>query len=288
MPYADAAPLYWRAGWPSILPLPPGQKWPPPSGWTGKDAPDPDVAQHREWCGQRPHGNVALRLPAHVVGIDVDAYKVEGRESWQRLTAECGPLPDTWTSTSRVDGSGIRMYRVPIGVQWAERQAGPGIELVHHGHRYAVVWPSIHPEGSRYRWIAPDGHTAERVPTVAELPALPATWGRRLTVRPAPPPTGIVAGTGRSDGYPSAVLAGVCGDLATLGCGRNNALYMAALRLGRLVADGRLTEVEVTDALVAASDANGHSAKHGERRTLRTIESGLTAARTSPGRTGAR
>jgi hypothetical protein len=238
------------------------------------------------WCRQYPHGGVALRLPADVLGIDADLYKAEGRASWERLHTECGPLPATWTSTSRDDGSGIRLYRVPTGVRWAERQAGPGIELIHRGHRYLVVWPSIHPSGAGYRWLSPDGTVADRVPRPAELPPLPAAWGRRLAAVPPPPPSGVVAGVGSGRGYPAALLRGVCQDLAALRSGRNNALYMGALRCGRLVVDGRLSESELVDALLSAAHACGHVDKHGHRRTLRTIESGIRAARSGGVRRG--
>jgi hypothetical protein len=282
--YASACPVYLARGWAGILPLPPAQKGPPPRDATGMGNPDPTVEILRMWASRYQRWNTGLRLPTSVLGIDVDAYKPEGAESWSRLLAELGPLPDTWSSTSRGDGSGIRLFRVPAGIRWAERQAGPGIELIHHTHRYIVVWPSIHPSGAKYRWLGPEGQPIGRVPSVAELPALPAVWGRRLSVSPVRTPVWApVARTGSAPGYAGACLDGVCRDLAQLGpgSGRNNALFFAALRLGRLVVEDRLSEVEVTDALVDAADRNGHTDKHGPRRTLRTIESGLNAARTS-------
>lgn len=266
--------------------MPPAQKGPPLRGTTGAEAPNPTLKMLRRWASCYQGWNTGLRLPECLLGIDVDAYKPEGAESWELLRAELGPLPDTWVSTSRADGSGIRLFRVPAGVRWAEGQAGPGIELIHHTHRYMVVWPSIHPSGALYRWLGPDGQPVDRVPTIAELPPLPAVWGRRLSAAPVRTLVRVpVARTGSAPGYAGACLDGVSRDLAQLGpgSGRNNALYFAALRLGRLVVEGRLSEVEVTDALVDAADRNGHTSKHGQRRTLRTIESGLAAARSPQG-----
>jgi hypothetical protein len=184
--YGSALELYLAAGWPSVLPLPVGKKAPPPDGYTGRKHLDtwPTPDQHQRWSQQHPDGNVALRLPPNVVGLDVDAHGDRaGGESFAKLKAEHGELPDTWTVTSREDGvSGIRLFRaqLPAGRRWREKLAGDGIELLHTGHRYAVVWPSIHPTGSVYRWNRPG------VPTVAELPELPPAWIDALTEDEAP------------------------------------------------------------------------------------------------------
>ena len=118
-----------------------------------------------------------------MIGLDVDAYdqKIGGMVLWQ-LEQNHGPLPPTWRSTSRDDGtSGIRLYRIPPGLRWPT-EAGPGIEFIRHEHRYMVVWPSIHPNGGTYRWINPDGAVAMHdIPTPDDLPDLPAAWVDHFT-----------------------------------------------------------------------------------------------------------
>lgn len=277
---SEAMSVYWRAGWRGILPLPPGSKYPPPAGTTGHDGQDPSPDQLSAWARRRA-GGLALRMPVDVIGLDLDLYKGEGEASWRRLTGTLGPLPPTWRSSARSDHSGIRLYRVPPGVAWAERQAGPGIEIVHRHHRYAVVWPSVHPTGARYRWHTPAGDPTELVPPVDQLPELPDTWRQALTERPPPPPRGVITGVGAAAGYPRALLDGVAADLARLlpGERRDDALYLAALRCGRLIGAGRLDEREVTDVLLSAATACGHVAKHGTRRALRTVASGVAAGR---------
>ncbi|MFY1656899.1 bifunctional DNA primase/polymerase [Micromonospora sp. WMMD1274] len=288
-PYAAAAPAYRAAGWAGTLHLPAGQKWPPPPGWTGRGAPYPDDADVDRWCRHYPAANIALRLPPTVLGIDVDCWDGKpGAASFASLSAECGPLPPTWATTSRGDGSGIRLYRVPAGVRWQERRAGPGIELLHSGHRYAVVWPSMHPEGRRYRWIGPDVLPADRVPHVAELPALPASWGRRLSEVPVRARQACTqrggSGPRVGGGYAAASLAGAVAELSALGpgSGRNGYLNRKAFALGGLVAAGLLAEDEVRDSLYRAAVLNGHVDKHGERQTWATIESGMRAGRSRP------
>jgi hypothetical protein len=285
--YGTAAPLYRTAGWDGVLHLPAGQKWPPPPGWTGRGAPFPDEQTVSRWQRQFSMCNVALRLPETVVGIDVDCWDGKaGAESFAALADECGPLPATWGSTSREDGSRIRLFRVPPGVRWSERRAGPGIELIHVGHRYVVVWPSIHPEGRPYRWIAPGDEVADRVPHVCELPALPATWGRRLMEPPAPVRRGThpQGFAGSASAYAAATFEGTIRDLRALrsGDGRNRELNRAAYKLGGLIACGELPERAVRDELLAAAEANGYVAKRGTRQALATINSGLRAGMSRP------
>lgn len=184
-PYAQAALSYRAQGWSDVLPLPQGKKSHPPTGFTGKRFAhvSPDDDQIRNWILARPTGNVALRMPADVLGIDVDAYGDKtGEDSFNDAIARMGQLPPTWRVTSRDDGiSGIRFYRVPEGLAWPN-QVGPGIETIHRGHRYAVVWPSLHPEGRTYRWIDPSGNVSiGRVPSPEDLPELPAAWVIGLT-----------------------------------------------------------------------------------------------------------
>lgn len=208
MPYAIAARYYFEAGW-SPIPLPYKEKHPVPDDTTGSTAPYVDEAQVARWLGKksgklkggfkgRPEyaragnmsfmpGNVALRLPPNVIGIDIDLYGGKaGAETLALAEEKWGELPPTWTSTSRLDGSGIRYYQVPEGLKWSD--VGPGVESIKWYHRYAVVWPSIHDKtGKRYYWIRPDGSSTGLMagdvefPSIDELPMLPAKWVEGLT-----------------------------------------------------------------------------------------------------------
>lgn len=190
MPYKIAALAYFENGLPPI-PLPFREKSPVPDNVTGSSAPYVTLEQVRGWVkGKRanagklnfPPGNVAIRMPPNVIGIDVDLYGGKaGAETLATAEENWGPLPPTWISTSRLDGSGIRYYRVPEGLKW--KDVGPGVETIKWYHRYAIVWPSIHDKtGKRYYWIRPDGASTGIVngevefPSVDELPMLPAKW----------------------------------------------------------------------------------------------------------------
>lgn len=198
-PYQRAAQIYRSAGWAGVLPIGrrAGQKHPPPSAFTGHGKPDPSGADVQAWA-DGPEGafNIGLRLPAGVIGLDVDAYPGKrGGESLAELVAVHGLLPPTWVTSARTDGiSGIRLYRVPLmldgrPINWPG-EAGKHIEIIQAGHRYAIVWPSTNPEadGARYAWgfQQPGGNLkyygADAVPAPDSFEYLPEAWVRGLAL----------------------------------------------------------------------------------------------------------
>ena len=175
-PFAAAALEYWRRGWLPLV-LDPARKAPPPSGYTGRH-PVPSRADVQTWLDFRGDGNVALRMPPTVVGIDVDDYDDKhGAETLDQCEARWGPLPATWRTTSRTDGrSAIRYYRLPEPIELAGKLPGGDVEIIQHHHRYAVAPPSLHPEGRTYATLDPDGAAVDFLPPVQQLPALPPRW----------------------------------------------------------------------------------------------------------------
>lgn len=180
--YGLSAAAYFEAGW-EPLPLKHGTKWPPPKGFTGDDGASVSYADVHEWSEQMADGNIALRLPRGVIGIDVDGYKPRALETMNHHIATSGPLPATWRSSSRPDSvSGIYFYRVPEDVSSklrdprhpTEGSKGSDVEVIRWDHRYAVVAPSTHPEGGIYTWFDPFG--GNLAPRVEQLPFLPDTW----------------------------------------------------------------------------------------------------------------
>src|ERR1700731_4268610 len=60
---ARGAPMYRQAGWLAPLPFPPGEKHPPPKGYTGYDGLWPDDGQIDRWArGYSRLSNLALRV----------------------------------------------------------------------------------------------------------------------------------------------------------------------------------------------------------------------------------
>lgn len=190
-PYAAAAWLYRKAGWQGVIPVGrgPAQKSPPPAGYTGWAGIDPSGADVQTWIdGREADWNIGLHIPAGVVVIDVDAYH-GGAETLATL----GTLPSTYTNTARGRHARSRhhFFRAVLaeGRVWRDHPGGNdgGIDVLHVGHRYAVVWPSVNPQadGATYTWYGPDGEPCE-IPFVDELPELPPEWVERLSTDGVP------------------------------------------------------------------------------------------------------
>ena len=188
-PYADAARAYWSAGWAN--PIPVERKWPPPKGYTGYDGKNVSWPDIQAWLdGEEGDHNIALRLPDDIIGIDVDAHDGKsGEMSLAAAEAALGPLPPTARSTSRASfgASGIRFYRVPPGanLRGAEKRFrarfGDHVDIIRRDHRYAVVWPSVHPDtGNTYTWYDENVATRE-IPKPVDLVTLPEAWVTFLT-----------------------------------------------------------------------------------------------------------
>lgn len=247
--YGRAASIYRRAGWDGVLPLDRGAKWPPPDGHTGYEGAWPSGQQILEWVTNRRDGNVALRLPRGVVGIDVDNYgSKKGADTLAELESRYGALPATWSSTSRGDGpSRIHLFRCPKDLK-LPGVPGSSIEAIQYHHRYCVVWPSV-VEGRRYRWYTPDGQEAERPPRINELAWLPDDW-HRIERRPRPvldnyAPRAVSGDWSKAvEKYHAEGVAGL-GDVG----GRHDAMLPVIMTLVRLDHDGHPGASEALDDL---------------------------------------
>lgn len=178
LPYAFAAERYLAAG---HLPIPVRGKRSPVPGFTGHDGKLVTTEDVERWSnGPEAGWNIAIRMLTTQVGIDIDGYEPKnGSAVYEKLAEELGQLPSTWRSTSRIDDtvSGIRMFRIPGG---DVGDLDPDIQVIKHTWRYAVVWPSWHPETSNmYRWFRPDGEITDEIPLADEIPSLPEIWLER-------------------------------------------------------------------------------------------------------------
>lgn len=183
--------LYTEAGWQAVLPLPPRAKSPPPKGFTGYDGVWPTKAQIDQWVAEKPpDSNLMLRLEYGLIGIDVDAYQSKtGGQTLKEAEALWGALPSTYRSSARGedDVSGVRLFRVPqgvlfrTGIKFDDLEIGH-IDIIQPHHRHITAYPSIHPNGGRYRWYGPDGVRLPegQVPRVHDLPELPPKWVEQL------------------------------------------------------------------------------------------------------------
>ena len=176
-PFGQSYGDYHAKGWYGTLPIPYRKKKTPPEDYTGYAGAYPSWADLNTWADDGPR-NVCQRMRPDMIGIDVDAYgNKPGAETLSRLVTAFGALPPTFMSTSRDDGiSGIRYYRVPEGTVLLTKM--PGIEFIQRHHRYAVVWPSIHPDtNDTYLWVNEmTGEIGCDIPNVDDIPELPPLW----------------------------------------------------------------------------------------------------------------
>lgn len=192
-PY-DTALMYRQSWFLGPLPLPYKEKNPPPLDYTKRVSDYPTVGKIKEWIADGRKHNICVRLAGvtkeyELLGIDVDDYykgdkKKEGWSQLHELEKRLGNLPETWISSARTDGkSGIRYFRVPRGLAFRGK-VDKDIEVIRKGHRFAVVWPSIHPDGGLYWWFPP-GIVPDRtgrnvwngvLPEARTFPVLPENW----------------------------------------------------------------------------------------------------------------
>jgi hypothetical protein len=250
--YGDAAETYWDKGWRGVLPLNRAAKWPPPKGFTGYDGAEPSYADILQWSELYPDGNLCLRLPDGVIGVDVDAYGAKtGAAAFAEAVKRWGPLPNGPQSSSR-DGdliSGLRLFRVPPNtlletvIVFPEMSIGD-IEIIQRHHRYVVCWPSVHPEGRDYWWRNSSGQTLG-IPDLDGIPWLPQGWldGLRLTPKSLDVPTGFDTRQAITAGEPSqlvqARLAMAIKEMNLPGMSRHDTCLRHVMAILRLGAEGQ-------------------------------------------------
>lgn len=158
-PFADAALDLAEVGW-LVFPLRTCGKEPliaKAMGGNGFRDGTVDPVRVAGWARAYPTANVGTRIPESLTLIDVDPRN-GGDVSLAELEAEHGPLPPTLTVWSgRGDGGHHLYFEAPGFTATATRLTGTGIDLKTHESGYAVLPPSIHPEGAQapYRWGEP-------------------------------------------------------------------------------------------------------------------------------------
>jgi hypothetical protein len=136
-----------------------------------------DPARVADWWARWPEANIAARVPASLLVLDLDPRHA-GPQRLAELEHEYGPLPPTRISVSgRGDGGHHRWFLHPGG-QLSAARLGAGVDLKTHSG-YVVLPPSRHPAtGQPYTWAEP---------ALGPAP-LPAGWRRLLSPTPAAVP----------------------------------------------------------------------------------------------------
>ncbi|MGD9526971.1 MAG: bifunctional DNA primase/polymerase [Dehalococcoidia bacterium] len=303
-------------GWP-VFPLIPGGKRPALHGAGRCRTTGPCAGGHAGWeqrattCLDRIRAawtagaragrafNVGIATgPAGLVVVDLDIVRA-GDDAppplWARLDIRGGadvlaaladqagrPLPATFTVATPSGGQHL-YFRAPTGHgapvlrnTAGDRGRGLGWKVDTRAHGgYVVAAGSTTPTGT-YRLLD------EREP--AELPA----WLLQR-LRPAPPliaPAAPVRTTGgRRGAYLAAAIEAETARVTGAGTGqRNQALYIASVALGQLVAGGALPETDARTALRSAAAGHVALGAYSPHQAEQTITSGLRAGTRRPRR----
>lgn len=246
-------------------------KHPVRNAWQNHDWADCDQAE----AAQHPR-NLGLRMggPERTIAIDLDGP--EGQESWQALQITHGPWAPTLTQTTGSGGTHY-LYRVPDGHPMPSNavRIRPGIDIRSEGGQI-VVSPSGHRSGRRYEWQDPTAPIAELTPEQAALVCRVRTENRPAQPLPPyhPPPE-----QGGESKRALVALQRESSEIAGLKTGRHNAIYVAAMKMGHLVAAGEITEGFVVDSLLDAAQSCGEIQDYGEADVRRCIRDGLTVGK---------
>jgi hypothetical protein len=137
-----AASGYAKLGWP-VLPLQERGKRPVTTHGV-KDA-TTDFERIRAWWQERPLYNLGLAVPTGFVVLDLDTD-----EALQALRAQDLLLPTTVHATT---GRGQHLWYA-TGKAAVRNRVGvfPGVDVRAPGG-YVVAPPSVHPNGTSYRWV---------------------------------------------------------------------------------------------------------------------------------------
>lgn len=243
----------------AVLPLAPNGKTPMTRRGHLEASDDPEVVAG--WWRRWPQANLGLALQANgLCCVDLDG--AEGLRTWSRLDARY-PGPPTCASETG-GGGGHLIYAVPEG----RRPRGtvgvfPSIDL--RGPGYLVVPPSVHPNGTTYRWGMPPWR----------LPPQPAPeWVLEPLKIELPAVTVSGPLVGAHTVYGRAALEGIIDEVASAPEGtRNTTLYACARRVLDLAALGDVDLANALEVLTLAAARTGLTA-HEIQRTIDSAQVG--------------
>ncbi|MEU8350287.1 bifunctional DNA primase/polymerase [Streptomyces sp. NPDC048845] len=285
MPYPGASALPCTAlaaverGW-HVFPLIPGDKRPAITSWETRATIDPDRIAR---CWSHAPYNVGIAAgPSGLVVVDLDKPKQpgetgpDGADTFRALCQEKAGTPHPpQTYTVATGSGGAHLYfQAPDKRRDGSRlrntagKLAPKVDTRAHGG-YVVAAGSI-VNGRPYT-----------VTLDTEPAPLPSWLAELLRPAPLPPqrPIAVPLATDRRGAYLRAAVTAELERVTTSPPdGHNNALYLAAVALGQLVAGGALAEDAVTAWLADAAAQVGQ--RPGE--TARTIRSGLRAGARRP------
>lgn len=253
------------------------------------DASSRDPEQVQRWWRVRRGALAAIDLrKAGLVVIDADRHGgPDGVAAWHKLLLEHDGEVSACPLV-RTPNDGLHIYFTQIPGEPLRCRSGslpPAVEC--KGEGGSITAPgNIRGDGTFYETAA--GHPDLLEAFVARsIPPVPAWLCDMIRYRPPAPeipqPILTCRTSGRLTAYAQAALRGQIAELsATPSGGRNNALNLAAYRLGRMAARGWIGRGDVESGLRFAAQANGLLAEDGPQAISATINSGFCAGLANP------
>ncbi|MGW1491744.1 bifunctional DNA primase/polymerase [Streptomyces sp. NPDC002402] len=280
----DAAARGWH-----VFPLIPGDKRPAIRDWAERATTDPERIAR---CWAHAPYNIGIATgPSRLVVVDLDRPKspddtppadwaargvANGADVLKVLCEQHGqPYPSATYTVGTWSGGTHLYFAAPKGEELrnttGDSSKGLGWKVDTRAVGGLVVAAGSTFGGRPYTVL--DNSPAQPLPGwLLEL----------LRPTPLPPQQPITIALTARDQRTAFLRAAVNGELKRVTSSgddqHNNALYIASVALGQLVAGGELTEAEVTGWLLTAALQVGQ----GEREARRTIESGLRAGLRRP------
>lgn len=271
-------------GW-HVFPLIPGDKRPAIRNWETRATTDPERITR---CWTHAPYNVGIATgPSRLVVVDLDTPKhpgdtppaewaepgvVDGASVLALLCDRHGqPLPVN-THTVRTGRGGLHLYfAAPEGEELRNTAGKLGWKIdTRAAGGYVVAAGSV---------VAGREYTTAHDGPADPLPGWLATLLRPAPLPPQRPVRVPLTARNRRGRFLAAALNGELARITNSGPHQhNNAVYLASVALGQLVAGGELDSHEVTERLLQAALSVGQ----GEREARRTIASGLKAGANRP------
>jgi putative DNA primase/helicase len=278
LPPAAAEAMRWLRRRKRVLPLLHKSKEPAIKG--GLHAASGSRIGLKAYAEEHPYSNYGLLTGAATDLVVLDIDGPEGEASLRKLERRHGPLPKT-VEVRAAKGRHIYLSLGGRAACSSVSRLGRGLDVRGDGS-YVVAAGSLHPSGHCYAYVA--GHSLDDLVALASAPAwLVTAMNERREPKAgaagAPPKRSAGEVSSRTKGYAAAAVVGELDRLRRARPGqRNNALNVAAFKLGRLGGDGNL-DVEVTRGQLAEA---GRSIGLEAGAIDKTIASGLRAGLAQP------
>jgi Bifunctional DNA primase/polymerase, N-terminal/AAA domain len=248
-----------------------------------------DESQIARWWAEWPDALVATPMkPLGLLAIDCDRHDpaADGVAGFAEVCQSGDGLPAHPVTETAGNGQ-HHFFRMPAG-PIGNRKIAPGIETrgfkADNSGGYCILAGSMMPDGRAWR-------QANGTPSLREsirngmLPVCPQWLADYLRPRQTERPEAPRAATTdkRGEAYATKALDNVAAELASTPSGeRNNALNVAAFKMGTLIVRGWIGRATVEGRLIDACHASGLVGDDGLHAVQATIASGITAGLLEP------